>query len=690
MSYWAYKWGTIIALFLLGGLIVSILYPLDLTPGSAGYNNGLPAALLAAAMLPAWLAIRAQSGHEKHCSPSAPPRSPWSDPLGSTLSIILDQLPEALLLMGLDNIVCYQNNTARQLFGLGEGAKLDEEGIARILSLPLPELRPIYDACRPGSHFELEGKRLVQGQERLFKYKISVIEEGSQTYRLISAIDVTEVMMIRLETDSSNSYNNQFLANISHEVRTPMIGVLGAVDLLEQSPLNPKQVEHLNIIRECSEQLLTIINALLDVSNIETGQVEVSPTSCRIRAFLSRCLKTVEPLLKAKALKVQMQVDEELPETVLLDQAKMQHIITNILGNAVKFTQHGSISISARRSGDNASCRLLLTVQDTGIGITPEALPQIFAPFTQADSSSTREYGGTGLGLYICQQLANLMGGSIRVESQPGVGSTFYIEVPLHEAAPPSNLESNEEYPFRDSGEVLGFEAPRVLLTEDNLLNQKIVAQMLYNYGFHCQVAANGLECLEALHREFFDVVLLDMQMPVMDGYETAAMIRQDPSLSQIPVIAVTAHSMVGDREKCLASGCDDYISKPFKARELAEMITRHLQSRSRDAAVQSDSSIINELMPELLEMLGEMLESLYACWQKKDLAGLQSLGHDIKGTAGMYGLSEISQLAAQLEKAAREHEYSAISALISQLDDKYGQVRVECLAHNAERLVFY
>lgn len=471
----------------------------------------------------------------------------------------------------------------------------------------------------------------------------------------------------------------QFLTNISHEIKTPMIGILGSVELLEQCPFEQNQLEHLHTIRECSEDLLAVFDEILNVSKIEMGRVDVNLTCCRIRPLLTRTLKNVEPSLRSKRLQVQLQIDEGLPDSIILDEAKLQQILGNVLCNAVKFTHQGSVMIKAMRNCTQDREHLLVTIEDTGIGIASQELPNIFAPFKQVDGSNTREYGGTGLGLYVCHKLVKLMGGSIWAESRLGIGTTIHIEIPLIDGSPDAELDPGQmvsEPGTAVDHAFLCFEPARILLAEDNPLNQKIVFQMLHNYGFNCRVVSNGLECLTALHQEPFDVVLLDMQMPVMDGYETAAAIRQDAGLKNLAVIAMTAHSMVGDREKCVASGCTDYIAKPFKSQELVEIITRHLPVNNKEILPQIDNLLISELMPDLLEMLSEMIESLHMAWRKKDLAQIQSLGHDVKGTAGMYGLTSISATANQLETAAREHDYRNIAVLMQVLQDQYHQSR--------------
>lgn len=687
MSYLLSGRGVVIAvclIFLISSLTIYFNNPAIVTRLCQFY---LPGAIMSAALFIAFYAFWQQRNRESK-NPASGCVNSYERDIAHCQSMILNHLPHSILVLNPDGMLLYQNAPAEKLFELNEATVVDEAVLAEILSISQPDLLEVQTGLANNNSVQFESKRIVNEQERFFRYRIELIE-GLPNCQIITATDITETVITLHESESANQAKSQFLANISHEIRTPMIGVLGSVDLLEQSALNRNQQENLNVIRECSEQLLAIINEILDVSKIEVGLVNLNPTCCRIRPLLSRSLKIVEPLLQAKGLKVQLNVDEELPEMIYLDQAKMQQILSNVLSNAVKFTHQGSVTIEACKSGSPDDPRLAVAVKDTGIGISSEELPEIFAPFTQADSSTTRKYGGTGLGLYTCQKLVNLMEGTIRAESQFGIGTIIYIEIPLQEAAGTAEPNHGGISPAAQTADnaVLNFDPARILVTEDNLLNQKIVSQMLHNYGFYCRVVSNGLECLNALHQESFDVVLLDMQMPVMDGYETAGIIRQDASLNHVAVIAMTANSMVGDREKCLASGCTDYISKPFKARELAEIITQHLPQQNRDTALENDRLLINELMPELLEMLGEMLESLYASWRKKDLPGLQSLGHDIKGTAGMYGLAAISQLAGKLEKAAREHDFQKITSIIGDLEEKYAQIRVQFLGQNANSL---
>lgn len=636
------------------------------------YHLYLPLLLTISAALILYFAVRnrsclqqqgASQKHIKSCSPDIIRCHP----------LLFDHWPDGIMVLDSEGRLCSQNLQAKLLFELSDDTLVNEDLFAKTFSIPRSNLSEVQAHLLKYKTWCTELKHCINNEERFYRHRVDLIETVP-VFCVITSVDITF-------NESVCANLSQFLTNISHEIKTPMIGILGSVDLLEQSVLQQNQLEHLHIIRECSEQLLTVFDKILDLYKIEVGMVDINPTCCHIRPLLTRALTTVEPLLQAKGLQVQLEVDEGLPEIILIDQDKMQQILTNVLYNAAKYTHQGSIMVKAVHSRTPDKEHLLVSIKDTGIGIAPQELPHIFAPFKQVDSSNTREYGGIGLGLYICRKLLNLMNGSIWAESLLGTGTTIYIEIPLHDGSPESHHgRMAPDLASAADNACLSFEPARILLVEDNLLNQKIVFQMLHNYGFYCRVVGNGLECLTVLQQEPFDVVLLDMQMPVMDGYETAGLIRQDAHLKNLAVIAITAHSMVGDREKCIASGCTDYIAKPFKARELAEIITRHLPLNDKEIPPQIDALLINELMPDLLEMLSEMIESLHIAWRKKDLAQIQSLGHDIKGTAGMYGLISISELACQLETAAREHDYQNIAVLMQDVKDQYNQSRVQFL----------
>lgn len=489
-----------------------------------------------------------------------------------------------------------------------------------------------------------------------------------------------ELLEAREQAQAATMSKNQFLANMSHEIRTPMIGIMGAVDLLAESKLADEQYENIEIIRECGEQLLGIINGILDMSKIELGMIELYPKICSLPDLFRHLINIVEPILKEKGLRLKLDISPNIPVLVRIDETKLRQVLINILYNSVKFTNQGYISFTAATEDVDGIPWLSLAISDTGIGIPDYEIENIFTPFTQVDNSTSRQYGGTGMGLFISKKFVDLMQGSIYVKSQQAVGSTFYVKVPLEVI---SYLETNENIIPADNDSfedklLTDFAPIRVLLVEDNDLNQKIVSQMLLNYGFAITLANNGLECLRLLQEMHFDVILMDMQMPVMDGYEATRMIRQYEELQDIPIIAMTAHAMTGDREKCLSTGCTSYIAKPFRAAELAREIKKHFQGISTDNPDPDLNNFINELLPEFMAQLEEMVDSLGLAFVNRDLEAIKSISHDIKGTAGMYGFRQISESAAAIELAAQEESFPRIKSCLDQLHQVHKQASVQ------------
>ena len=351
----------------------------------------------------------------------------------------------------------------------------------------------------------------------------------------------------------------------------------------------PGQREHLELIRRSAVRLLTIINDVLDFSRLEAGRFELERRPFSLRGMLSDVLRPMEPTARRKNLELRTTVAPEVPATVVGDQNKLVQVLTNLVGNSLKFTRKGMVEVRVDRQageGADASDRLLFAVIDTGPGIVPAYQQRVFESFTQADSSHSRRFGGTGLGLSISKGLVELMGGTIWFESEPGRGTRFSFTVPLVTLESSGLVDSREEEPALrpDDGSLEG-DGWHILVAEDEYINKILIRTLLQQAGYHVTVVQNGREAVDAWRGGVFDCILMDIQMPFMDGYEAVARIRaQEQEGEHIPVIAMTAHAMSGDRQKCLQAGMDDYLAKPIDGRAVLALLRRFLRDRSAPA----------------------------------------------------------------------------------------------------------
>ncbi len=492
---------------------------------------------------------------------------------------------------------------------------------------------------------------------------------------------------------------SEFLANMSHELRTPMNGFLGMIELVIDSSLTAEQREQLETAQRSALSLLQLLNDILDLSKIESGRMVLEQIPFNLRLLVKDCVRSHATKAMQKGVRLVMDIEPEMANQFTGDPLRVRQILHNLLSNAVKFTSVGQVTVSIR-AGEvdrDGALEMLLTVADTGMGIAEEKLPLIFEKFTQADGSITRRFGGTGLGLAITRKLAEIHGGGVTVTSQLEVGSVFRVTLKLRPAE--TAVTAEPDSPPREIALAKG----RILVVEDNLVNQKVIQGLLKKRGYSTAVSSDGAQALALLDSTSFDLVLMDVQMPVLDGLETTRRLRASERWRELPVIAMTAHAMSGDRDRCLDAGMDEYLTKPINSRELYSTIEKYLIEAQADRKSSRSSSdeaplldprftssflpdgtnIVDNMVRLFLQLAPERLERLQHAALSNEASIVATEAKLVESAATNIAAKLVADRARRLEEAAQAQDPAAIRHSLLLLESEIARLS----RHNEQAL---
>ena len=594
--------------------------------------------------------------------------------------------PNPVIRVSAEGVVLYGNEASKFLLG----ASRSQEGKV-CSSLWWDSVR---DALRSGQSRDTE----VKCGDRTFALTCAPV--AGADYVNVYALDISEGKRTDLElrrakaaAEAASLAKSEFLANMSHEIRTPMTAILGFADLLTDRALSRSDRDgYVATIRRNGEHLLTLIDDILDLSKVEAGKLVIEMSRCSLVSIISDVISMMRVRAGEKRISLSVEYTGELPETIDTDEARLRQALFNLVGNAIKFTEQGGVRVEVaflgKWLGDRPAVRI--RVIDTGVGISAEKLPYLFQPFAQADASTSRRYGGTGLGLAITHHIAELLGGELTSASVPGEGSTFTLTIPT------GDVEGVRL--ARPSAELLQAPAParvstcddlahvRVLLAEDGIENQRLIQVLLSKAGAEVETALNGRLAVERAMAEHFDVILMDMQMPEMDGYEATSALRNRGYSG--PILALTADAMARDRRRCMAAGCDDHLTKPIDRARLIEAVAEH-SGKERTEPEQPDESAettspsapeaifsqfaddpdLADIIEDFVSGLPPQLKSMQEALDNNHFEELHRSAHQLKGVGGSCGYPAITEIAGTLEGFAKARDGEGARLALKELE---------------------